>query len=137
MKIKKLWILAATLALPSASWAKKPPALRLSVENSCFSPNKDGAREALAIAVVIEGYKKISNWELRVEDSGGIAKRTVTGVKAPTTLMVWDGSDDFGALVPEGSYQISFVIWDAKLGIASAQLHSHPDAFVFTTGASA
>lgn len=109
-----------SLIFPSLSWARKPPSLRLQIDEPYFSPNKDQSKDLLTFRIESEGLKKVSNWEFRIEDSGGVTKRTVTGAdKTPATL-AWDGLDDFGVVCAEGNYQISLTVWDSKLGVVSA-----------------
>ncbi len=122
MKNRIRWagIVIGILSVSQVSWSKKPPELRLAIDNPFFSPNRDGSRDILPIPVIAEGFKKIENWEVRIEDANGGAKRSSSGQKKVPPQLLWDGLDDFGAVVPEGNYQISFALWDTKLGIVSA-----------------
>lgn len=115
-----LHVLLASFMLPGVSWAKKEATLDLIIEHTYFSPNKDGHQDSLVVEIKTQRLKKVQNWEFRIQDDGGITKRTMTGVKKVPKLKVWNGLDDFGAAVSEGKYQVSLVVWDKKRGVVSA-----------------
>lgn len=45
-----------------------------------------------------------SNWTVRVEDRQGRAVRTFAGNEGGTMTLAWDGTDDNGAVVQNGTY---------------------------------
>jgi flagellar hook assembly protein FlgD/outer membrane protein OmpA-like peptidoglycan-associated protein len=108
--------------------AKLPVAFR-GVEY--ISPNEDGQKDKLEIPVKITDERYIAGWELKIEDkSSGKVFRTIgasddrpdsitglaalgqafiytrKGIEIPESI-VWDGRDDKGAKVPDGSYTVS------------------------------
>ncbi|MEJ5184977.1 MAG: FlgD immunoglobulin-like domain containing protein, partial [Rectinemataceae bacterium] len=104
-----------------------------------FSPNADGSKDWLEIPITVrdtQGF--VAGWEFRIEDpSRGDGKRVIysTGrqlipdrirslgdlfrslarvdkdVFIPDVLR-WDGRDNNGTFVPEGTYLASFYAWD-------------------------
>ena len=120
--IKKLIpMLLAALLTSAPSWARKPPSLRLFIDDPYFSPNRDQVKDLLAFRLESEGMKKITTWEIRIEDSAGATQRTLTGTGPMPETAVWDGLNDFGAACADGSYLASLTAWDSKRGVVSAQ----------------
>jgi outer membrane protein OmpA-like peptidoglycan-associated protein len=120
MTKKLAFLLLSGLLSSSPLWAKKPPTLRLVIAQPYFSPNNDQSEDVLAFIIESEGFKKISNWELRIEDSGGVTRRIVISKDKLPEMLLWDGLDDRGAECAEGNYQVSLTVWDSKLGAMSA-----------------
>ncbi len=101
-----------------------------------ISPNGDGQQDMLEIPVKITDERYLSGWELKIEDkSSGKVFRTIgasddrpdsitglaalgqafvytrKGVEVPESI-AWDGRDDKGALVPDGTYTVSLTAVD-------------------------
>ena len=101
-----------------------------------ISPDSDGLQDSLDIPISISDERYISGWRLTVEDqSAGKIVRTIgesndrveairgfdslgsafgyarKSVSVPSMLS-WDGKDDSGAKVPDGSYTLSLRAWD-------------------------
>ncbi len=101
-----------------------------------ISPDGDGLQDSLDIPISISEERYISGWRLTVEDqSAGKIVRTIgdsndrveairgfdslgsafvyTRKSVPVPSMVsWDGKDDSGVKVPDGSYTLSLRAWD-------------------------
>ncbi|MDR1411565.1 MAG: gliding motility-associated C-terminal domain-containing protein [Spirochaetaceae bacterium] len=80
-----------------------PPAAELSTPYTLFSPNGDGIREYVPIAVTTEGDDE---WQAVITDSRGSPIRTWTWAGSAPDLR-WDGTDEAGNIVPDGAYRFS------------------------------
>ena len=88
-----------------------PPALsdvaQAADELPWFSPNGDGSRDAFALKASTNESGKI---EIGVRNDGGELIRTFsTTVSAGGFSIPWDGRDNGGAVVPDGTYDIRLV----------------------------
>ena len=79
-----------------------PPQAELSVPFTLFAPNAGGTRDTLPINVRTEGNDE---WNAIITDARNNIVRTWnwTG-RAPEIPFVWDGRDQAGNIVPDGSY---------------------------------
>ena len=69
-----------------------------------FTPNGDGTTDTLPIGY---GISEAGNIVMTVRSATGIAVRTATiNVAAGAGTVVWDGRDDAGAYVSEGTYEV-------------------------------
>jgi flagellar hook assembly protein FlgD len=69
-----------------------------------FTPNGDGTTDTLPIGYDISEAGSLA---MTVRSAAGIAVRTATiNVAAGVRTVTWDGRDDAGAYVPEGSYGV-------------------------------
>lgn len=73
-----------------------------------ISPNGDGTRDGAAITLAATGA---TAWTLAVANAGGTVVRSLTGAGG-RTAMTWNGTDDGGALVPDGAYTITLTVTD-------------------------
>jgi flagellar hook assembly protein FlgD len=82
-----------------------PPEAELSTPFMIFSPNGDGSRDSLPIQVTTEGNDE---WNAVITDSGNNLIRTWnwTG-RVPAIPLHWDGTDQAGNTVADGSYTFS------------------------------
>jgi flagellar hook assembly protein FlgD/outer membrane protein OmpA-like peptidoglycan-associated protein len=101
-----------------------------------ISPDGDGRQDSLDIPISISDERYVTGWKLTVEDqSAGKVVRTIgesndrveairgfdslgsaltysrKSVAVPSSLS-WDGKDDSGLKVPDGSYTLSLRAWD-------------------------
>ena len=130
-----IWAFGLGANLPIGVVDRTPPAITLDVEGAKYlSPNFDGVKDDLTLALsitdqrYIKGYKflvldpagnpvaTILNKEDRPEtrDLGNLWKRLVyakTGIPIPDSIR-WDGKSDAGAVVPDGSYTYVVEAWD-------------------------
>jgi flagellar hook assembly protein FlgD/outer membrane protein OmpA-like peptidoglycan-associated protein len=79
--------------------------IQLAVDYSYFSPNGDGVKDSLAFALKVPLTTGIEKWSLLVLDSQNAPRRTFTGTFSIPPTITWDGKDDAGAALPEGSYR--------------------------------
>ena len=79
-----------------------PPQAELSVPYTAFAPNGNGNRDTLPVRVTTEGSDE---WNAVITDSGNTPVRSWnwTG-RAPAVPLPWDGKDQAGNSVPDGSY---------------------------------
>jgi flagellar hook assembly protein FlgD len=80
-----------------------PPSAELSSPYTLFSPNGDGNREYMPIAVTTEGEDE---WQAVITDSRGSPVRSWAWTGSAPDLR-WDGTDEAGNTVPDGTYRFS------------------------------
>ena len=80
-----------------------------SATSSLVSPNGDGIRDSVGVSLAAAGGA--TNWELRIRNSGGTTVRTIAGSGAAATTS-WNGRNDAGAVVPDGTYQAAIIAFD-------------------------
>jgi hypothetical protein len=82
-----------------------PPQGEISVPFTIFAPNGNGNRDTLPIRVITEGNDE---WNLTITGSDNIPVRSWdwTG-RAPAVPIIWDGRDEAGNIVPDGTYNIT------------------------------
>ncbi len=130
-----VWALGLGANMPIGVVDRTPPSITLDVEGEKYlSPNFDGVKDDLTLALAIadqryvKGYKfvvldpagsavaTIMNKEDRPETSniGNLWKRLVyvkKGIPIPESIR-WDGRSDAGAVVPDGTYTYVVEAWD-------------------------
>jgi spore germination protein YaaH/flagellar hook assembly protein FlgD len=72
-----------------------------------ISPNGDGIRETAAFSLAAGGA---THWQLCIRDTAGVTVRTSGGGANATTS--WNGRNDAGAIVPDGTYQAALIALD-------------------------
>jgi hypothetical protein len=72
-----------------------------------FSPDQDGVDDTTTVTITAVD---VARWQVRIL-SGGVAVRTLVVTAGNST--VWDGRDESGAIVDEGTYDVEVVAWDA------------------------
>jgi len=83
----------------------RPTPVQLSIDLSFFSPNGDGVKDTLTFGLNVPVSTGIEKWRLEVQDAQGQARRSFTGTMTIPSTIVWDGKDDKGAALPEGTYK--------------------------------
>ncbi len=92
--------------------------LRPGVESQrTFSPDGDGSKDVYVIA---QGGSREDLWTSRITDAAGKVVRTKSWEAVEPTDFVWDGTDDAGRLVPDGSYLYEIASRDRAGNAASA-----------------
>ncbi|MDR2053431.1 MAG: gliding motility-associated C-terminal domain-containing protein, partial [Treponema sp.] len=82
------------------------PSIALTIADAFFSPNGDGVKDALIISAAVPVKEGIVSWQITVQDDRGTAVRTVSGGgEAPPERYNYNGRNDAGLVLPEGSYQ--------------------------------
>lgn len=75
-----------------------------------FSPNADGVKDRLTVQPRLKITEGVASWELRILDSTGKAVRSVSGRSRAPAEFAWDGLDNQGRRVPDGSYRAELVL---------------------------
>jgi outer membrane protein OmpA-like peptidoglycan-associated protein/flagellar hook assembly protein FlgD len=79
--------------------------IRLAVNPAVFSPNDDGVRDTAQIALEVPVTSGIERWRLELRGENGEVRRTYTGGSRIDPTLVFDGRDDAGKVLGEGSYR--------------------------------
>jgi flagellar hook assembly protein FlgD/outer membrane protein OmpA-like peptidoglycan-associated protein len=81
------------------------PTVSLQIADAYFSPNGDGVKDTLTLNPGTPVRESIVGWELQIRDNRANPRRTISGSEgAPPARIDFDGKDNGGALLPEGSY---------------------------------
>jgi flagellar hook assembly protein FlgD/outer membrane protein OmpA-like peptidoglycan-associated protein len=83
----------------------EPTPINLTVDISHFSPNGDGRRDTVTFTPDVPVTEGIREYELVIRDRDGRARRTRSGSDTLPEEWVFDGRDDNGSVLPEGSYR--------------------------------
>ena len=97
-----------------------PPELELGIvpeAQRIFSPDGDGSRDSLAISQSGSGEDL---WEGGIYNAEETRVRTFRMEKGQPENIVWDGTDDGGAIVPDGIYQYRISATDRAQNSTSA-----------------
>lgn len=86
------------------------PKLTASAQTAIFSPNNDGAKDALDVSVQTENFKSIDKFKVYIKDTRGNAVRVYDFGNKPPASFTWDGKDNAGQPVPEGEYSVTALI---------------------------
>ncbi len=84
--------------------------IQLSIDLSFFSPNGDGVKDVVTFTPNVPVVRGIEQWGLSISDSGGATRRLFSGKIEMPTGFAWDGKDDAGAVLPEGSYKAKLTL---------------------------
>ncbi len=84
--------------------------IQLAIDQSYFSPNGDGVKDAVNFEFRVPVTTGIEKWQLAISDAGKAARRTIAGTLSIPASAVWDGKDDAGEALPEGAYQANLSI---------------------------
>jgi adhesin/invasin len=84
-----------------------PSVTSLTVAPDPFSPDQDGVEDTTQITIAATD---VARWQATIV-SGGVVVRTIVVTSGLTTT--WDGRDESGAVVEEGTYDITVTAWDA------------------------
>jgi flagellar hook assembly protein FlgD/outer membrane protein OmpA-like peptidoglycan-associated protein len=87
-------ILVNTLATP----------INITISDSYFSPNGDSVKDQVVFQLAVPVTTGIEKWSLVVVDQAGQARRTFAGTSSLQTEIVFDGRNDAGKILPEGTY---------------------------------
>ena len=88
------------------SWELRSPIANLNQSEALISPNGDGVKEAVRFDYLVQEPTLV---ELQIADEAGTIVRRA-GIDHPATgpaFFEWDGRDEGGGGVPDGSYTIS------------------------------
>lgn len=94
------------------------PKIALGVDRKAFSPNGDGSADTLTIR---RGSSGDDAWTAQARNASGTAVRSWTW-KGEAPDLVWDGTDDAGNVVPDGTYSFVAESRDDAGNYASAEI---------------
>ncbi len=83
----------------------RPTPVQLAIDPSYFSPNGDGVKDVVTFGLKVPVATGIEKWSLAVSDDKGVARKSFSGAVTIPATISWDGHDDSGALLPEGTYK--------------------------------
>jgi flagellar hook assembly protein FlgD len=78
-----------------------PPTAKVSADDPIFSPNSDGKKDTITIGQ--QGSRELE-WKGAILDSAGRTVRTYSWYNALPSSTIWNGRDDDGRLVKDGTY---------------------------------
>jgi len=81
--------------------------MNFSVAPTPFSPNGDGAKDT---TTVTSTFWDTLTWTLTVKNSTGFVIRQLGTGSGSSISIIWDGRDDTGAVVMDGTYTVSLVL---------------------------
>ena len=79
-----------------------PPVVTVEAEHLIFSPDGDGSRDSLPI---LQSGSSEVRWYGRFLDSAGAVVRTFLWTDGPPADFLWDGRDNDGRQLPDGTYR--------------------------------
>ena len=137
-------IMASNTERPSRNTPPQQPApivmptpilTALHISEKAISPNGDGVKDQVVFNLEISEDK---SWELEIrkQTEQGVSKRILqryTGTGLPSTKIIWEGEDDAGDRVSDGTY---IARWFTVDEIGNRQLQSEAKITVDTTPAS-
>mgnify|MGYP006273922479 CR=1 FL=1 len=82
----------------------------LTVSRGAFSPNDDGSLDTLELRTDVPVEAGILDWLIEIRGSRGEVVKTYSGVDLPPETLTFDGLNDAGRVVPEGSYRASLSV---------------------------
>lgn len=87
-----------------------------------FSPTGDNA----VTKIVLQAHTKAKpdTWTMDVVDKGGQVVRRFGGQGQPPAHLEWDGKDDTGLPLPDGSYRYRLVVKDAEGRVVTGSEHA-------------
>ncbi|MDR3312582.1 MAG: OmpA family protein [Spirochaetaceae bacterium] len=85
------------------------PATTITINGSrYFSPNGDGVQDTVTLTVSIPAPavgNRLAKWQVAVQDAAGETRRTWSGTDTPPGQLAYNGTNDDGIPLPEGTYQ--------------------------------
>ncbi len=82
-----------------------PTPVRLSIDRNHFSPNADGVADTVVLTLDVPVTAGVVNWTVDVEDGNDQSVRRYSGLRTPPDSVTFDGRNDGGDRLPEGSYR--------------------------------
>ncbi len=92
-------------------YSAEKPGTNISIRGSkYFSPNADGIQDEVSFDVTIpsgnkSGGNSLVKWNISIVDAKGNIYKSFEGTDEAPSVLVYDGKDFTGNLIPEGSYQ--------------------------------
>jgi autotransporter-associated beta strand protein len=89
-----------------------PTAGAVSSSARFIAPGTAGTVPTSTALTATVGDANLASWTLTVRDAAGAVVRTFTGT-GPAVVAAWDGRDDAGNVVPDGTYSVGLTARDA------------------------
>jgi flagellar hook assembly protein FlgD len=96
-----------TYTLANISLDTTATPIHLLLGSSYFSPNADGVKDIVTLTLRAEETEGLMDWQVLVADDDGQIRRSYSGEKTLDEDIVFDGNDEAGQPLPEGTYQVS------------------------------
>jgi outer membrane protein OmpA-like peptidoglycan-associated protein len=125
-----------TLNLTFGSGKKDPPKPNMTSRLRAFSPNNDGVQDTTVFDISLQTAEEIEGWEITIkntnanlvrrirsqEDDGNglsISKFFTILFSSHANISIpaaweWDGGDDAGKILPDGTYFYQIKVWDVR-----------------------
>lgn len=87
-----------------------PFGVKMNRDKALFSPSGTDREVTFAIETAVRGT--VESWRVEIVDDAGRAVRTLSGNGAPPAAVAWQGDDEDGRLVADGSYDARVLIVD-------------------------
>ncbi|MDR3336805.1 MAG: gliding motility-associated C-terminal domain-containing protein [Treponema sp.] len=87
------------------------PVVSMFIADAWFSPNKDGVKDTMILNLGTPVKEGIVNWEIRIKNAGSNVVKNITG--SPSSIPArfeYDGTDNAGAVLPEGTYTAELLV---------------------------
>lgn len=88
----------------------EPTPVSLAIDLAAFSPNADGTRDTLTMTPEIPVTEGVESWTIRIIGPDGRTRRTISDTRIPRETVSFDGRDDLGTPLPEGSYRAELAV---------------------------
>jgi len=89
-----------------------------------FSPDGDGVDDFTVVTVQTLRNRSIRAWEINVTDYSGHVLRTLgQGTGQPPGFLLWNGQDNLGNVLPDGTYYLGGYAVDAGNHVHRAPMH--------------
>lgn len=131
----------AGITVEYGSLDRDPPEISITPDNTYISPNYDGVQDYLIFNIDVRDQSRIRGWKLQISDGkdtivkefkmsdreiddsltvSAFFNRLVSTKDSMTVpeKILWDGTDNSGAKLPDGKYKYYFYAWDARDNIA-------------------
>ncbi|MCX8014293.1 MAG: hypothetical protein N3A02_08405, partial [Rectinema sp.] len=78
---------------------------------AAISPNGDGIKDQLVIFVTADARDRIARYSLEIRNADGVPAKTWAGSRDLASEYRWDGTNDKGTPVPDGTYAVFLEIF--------------------------
>jgi flagellar hook assembly protein FlgD len=88
----------------------RPSTLTAATDLPAFSPNGDGVKDRILIKPILDFGRETEAYRLSIRDSGGKVVRSIEEEKRVPADIPWDGKDDAGKVVSDGTYSAELLV---------------------------
>lgn len=104
------------------------PQPAVSYSNPAFSPNGDGIKDTTTAMLSLKSGEPVDEWALGVTNASGKVVRNEKGTGTPPSQVVFDGRNNAGNLLPDGTYGGTY-----QVTLADGMSNSTEKSFVVDT----